>query len=76
MELLSSGSSAAGHGTGRDMREQDGWDEHAKFMDGLVDEGFILLGGHRWRATARRCTSSKRRPRRRYESDLARTRGG
>ena len=29
----------------RDMREQDGWDEHAKFMDGLVDEGFILLGG-------------------------------
>ena len=29
----------------RDMREQDGWDEHAKFMDGLVEEGFILLGG-------------------------------
>jgi uncharacterized protein YciI len=29
----------------RDMREQDGWDEHAKFMDDLVDEGFILLGG-------------------------------
>ena len=28
-----------------DMREQDGWDEHAKFMDDLVDEGFILLGG-------------------------------
>jgi uncharacterized protein YciI len=27
------------------MREQDGWDEHAAFMDGLVDEGFILLGG-------------------------------
>ena len=29
----------------RDMREQDGWDEHARFMDALVDEGFILLGG-------------------------------
>ena len=30
---------------GVDMREQRGWDEHARFMDGLVDEGFILLGG-------------------------------
>ena len=29
----------------RDMREQDGWDDHARFMDGLVDEGFIILGG-------------------------------
>lgn len=29
----------------RDMREQDGWDEHARFMDDLVDSGFILLGG-------------------------------
>jgi uncharacterized protein YciI len=29
----------------RDMREQVGWDEHARFMDGLVDTGFILLGG-------------------------------
>jgi uncharacterized protein YciI len=27
------------------MREQAGWDEHALFMDGLVDTGFILLGG-------------------------------
>jgi uncharacterized protein YciI len=27
------------------MRDQDGWDEHAAFMDGLVDDGFILLGG-------------------------------
>jgi uncharacterized protein YciI len=27
------------------MREQDGWDDHAAFMDGLVDAGFILLGG-------------------------------
>jgi uncharacterized protein YciI len=31
--------------TGRDMREQDGWDEHAAFMEGLAEEGFILLGG-------------------------------
>ncbi len=29
----------------RDMREQDGWDEHAAFMDGLVEDGFIVLGG-------------------------------
>ena len=29
----------------RDMREQDGWDDHAKFMDDLVDEGVIVLGG-------------------------------
>ncbi|HYZ19043.1 MAG TPA: hypothetical protein VE615_05830 [Gaiellaceae bacterium] len=29
----------------RGMREQDGWDDHARFMDGLVDEGFIVLGG-------------------------------
>ena len=29
----------------RDLREQDGFPEHARFMDALVDEGFILLGG-------------------------------
>jgi uncharacterized protein YciI len=29
----------------RGMREQDGWDEHARFMDGLVEDGLILLGG-------------------------------
>jgi len=27
------------------LREQEGWDEHAAFMDGLVEEGFIVLGG-------------------------------
>jgi hypothetical protein len=27
------------------MREQTGWDEHARFMDALVDDGFIVLGG-------------------------------
>ena len=29
----------------RDLREQDGWDEHARFMDSLVDDGFVVLGG-------------------------------
>jgi uncharacterized protein YciI len=29
----------------RPRREQHGWDEHAAFMDGLVDEGVIVLGG-------------------------------
>jgi uncharacterized protein YciI len=29
----------------RDLREQDGWNQHALFMDSLVDEGFIVLGG-------------------------------
>jgi uncharacterized protein YciI len=27
------------------LEEQSGWDEHAAFMDALVDRGFILLGG-------------------------------
>ena len=27
------------------LEEQSGWREHADFMDGLVDEGFIVLGG-------------------------------
>jgi uncharacterized protein YciI len=29
----------------KDMREQDGWPEHAHFMNSLVDDGLILLGG-------------------------------
>jgi len=29
----------------RDLRTQEGWDEHARFMDSLVEEGFIVLGG-------------------------------
>jgi uncharacterized protein YciI len=29
----------------RRRREQAGWDEHAAFMDALVEEGFIVLGG-------------------------------
>jgi uncharacterized protein YciI len=27
------------------MREQDEWDAHARYMDELVDDGFIVLGG-------------------------------
>jgi uncharacterized protein YciI len=30
---------------GRPLEEQSGWPEHASFMDGLVDEGFVILGG-------------------------------
>src|SRR4051812_43963777 len=29
----------------RPLEEQEGWDEHAAFMDRLVDDGFVVLGG-------------------------------
>jgi hypothetical protein len=29
----------------RPMEEQSGWPAHASFMDGLVDVGFVVLGG-------------------------------
>jgi uncharacterized protein YciI len=29
----------------RPLEEQAGWPAHAFFMDGLVEEGFIVLGG-------------------------------
>ena len=29
----------------RSMREQEEWDAHARFMDALTDDGFVLLGG-------------------------------
>jgi uncharacterized protein YciI len=29
----------------RPLEEQPGWTEHAAFMDGLVDSGFVVLGG-------------------------------
>jgi uncharacterized protein YciI len=29
----------------RRRREQAGWDEHAAFMDGLAEEGVVVLGG-------------------------------
>jgi uncharacterized protein YciI len=31
--------------SGRPMEEQSGWAEHADFMDGLVEQGFVVLGG-------------------------------
>jgi hypothetical protein len=30
---------------GRPPEEQSGWAEHAAFMDGLVADGFVVLGG-------------------------------
>jgi hypothetical protein len=27
------------------LEQQSGWEDHAAFMDGLVDDGFIVLGG-------------------------------
>jgi uncharacterized protein YciI len=37
------------HGPGwdpeRPIRQQYGWDDHAAFMDSLVADGFIILGG-------------------------------
>lgn len=29
----------------RKRREQDGWDEHAAFMDRLLEDGFVFVGG-------------------------------
>lgn len=29
----------------KDTREQSFWNEHAEFIDKLVDEGFIFMGG-------------------------------
>lgn len=29
----------------RRLEEQSGWPAHASFMDGLVDDGFVVLGG-------------------------------
>src|SRR5205814_9333815 len=30
---------------GRPLEQQEKWTEHAAFMDALVDDGFVLLGG-------------------------------
>ena len=27
------------------LEQQSGWDAHAAFMDALVDDGFVMLGG-------------------------------
>jgi uncharacterized protein YciI len=31
--------------SGRPLEEQTGWQEHAEYMDALVEDGFIVLGG-------------------------------
>jgi hypothetical protein len=31
--------------SGRPLEEQIGWQEHAEYMDALVEGGFIVLGG-------------------------------
>jgi hypothetical protein len=31
----------------RGMEQQDDWDAHASFMNALVREGFVVLGGPR-----------------------------
>jgi uncharacterized protein YciI len=30
---------------GKPLEEQSGWEEHAAFMEALVDDGFLILGG-------------------------------
>jgi uncharacterized protein YciI len=37
--------SGPGYDPARPLEEQSGWDEHAAFMDRLVDDGFVVLGG-------------------------------
>jgi hypothetical protein len=34
-----------GYDSSRPLRGQHGWDQHASFMDGLADDGFVILGG-------------------------------
>jgi uncharacterized protein len=29
----------------RERRDQDAWTEHAAFMDRLLDDGFVIMGG-------------------------------
>jgi uncharacterized protein YciI len=41
--VVSSG--GPGRDRSRGTREQPFWDEHAAFIDQLVDDGFILMGG-------------------------------
>jgi hypothetical protein len=35
----------------RSPRQQAGWNEHAAFMDSLVEDGFVILGGPVGRGT-------------------------
>jgi len=60
--------------TSREMREQERWDEHAAFMEALVDEGLIVLGGPLGDG-AQGFTSSRRAARRRSPNGWWPTRG-
>jgi uncharacterized protein YciI len=37
--------SGPGYDLSLPLEQQSGWDEHAAFMDELVDSGFLVLGG-------------------------------
>jgi len=43
--FLAISSAGSNHDFSKGTREQPFWDEHAKFIDQLVDEGFISMGG-------------------------------
>ena len=43
--FLAISSSGPNRDFSKGTREQPFWDEHAKFIDQLVDEGFISMGG-------------------------------
>jgi hypothetical protein len=48
-------------GASKPLEEQSGCSEHAAFTDGLVDEGFIVLGGPPTSTAS--CTPSRPSPR-------------
>src|SRR3982750_283572 len=43
--FLAISSAGPNRDSSKSTREQPFWNEHAKFIDQLVDEGFILMGG-------------------------------
>jgi len=53
------------------IREQQAWDEHAAFMDGLIDDGLVVLGV----LLGRHCSSSRARATTRSGIVSARTLG-
>jgi hypothetical protein len=45
MYLVVLSRSGPNYDAAKPLEEQSGWDEHAAFMDALVDDGFMVLGG-------------------------------
>jgi uncharacterized protein YciI len=43
--FLAISSAGPNRDSSKDTREQSFWDDHAKFIDQLVDDGLILMGG-------------------------------